>query len=272
MAYRVSALTEYDVQEPDGWLWRWFLRDRAHATDSGVFIDPDRYETEVPYARSVEELEFVRQISAAPDERDLFRSTAIWDYRLLSNCPLPIYDQFSTRDTRRPFYESRAERKRRHCNGLLVPFHAGEVSAISRSTAERIFPIPPSYLKELEVPVHFYAQMPPTIHYYGLFMCGVRVDHLLWRSYVTLWGQAVAGELLSECELAEGAKLWWLPEPFVQGIRSLDVLRVCNGQRARAHNLNSALGWIRRIRWPEIGGPFTVPICNGYGSPCFPIA
>ncbi len=61
---RVSALTEYDTQEPYRWLWRRFLRGRAHAMGSGLLIDPDRYETEVQYARSVEELDFVRRISA----------------------------------------------------------------------------------------------------------------------------------------------------------------------------------------------------------------
>ncbi len=89
---RVSALTEYDMREPDGWPWRRFLRGQAHAMDSGVCIDPDRCETEVLYSRIVEELEFVRQISAAADDRGLFSSRAIWDYRLLSNCAVPVYD------------------------------------------------------------------------------------------------------------------------------------------------------------------------------------
>ncbi len=73
-------------------------------------------------------------------------------------------------------------------------------------------------------------------------MCTVRIKHLLRRSYVSLWGQAFAGGMLSECELAGGAKLWLLSEALVQGVRSLDLLRVCDGHRGLAHNLNLALG------------------------------
>ncbi len=54
--------------------------------------------------------------------------------------------------------------------------------------------------------------------------------HLLWRSYSSVWEHAVSVELLSECELAEDANLRWLP----QSLLSMDVLRMCDGNRARA--------------------------------------
>ncbi len=222
---------------------------------SGVFIDPDRYDTEVPYARSVEEVEFVRQISAAADDRDLFRSTAIWDYRFLSNCALPVYDQFSTRDTRRPFCERRAERKRRHSNGLLVPSHAGEVAAITRSTAERIFPHPPSYLKELENWRSRFSSTRGCRRRSIITACSCAVC-----AWITSCGGAMSpfGVRPSPANCCQSASCLKVrnPDPFVQGIRSFDVLRVCNGQSARDHNLNSALGWIRRIRRSAGLSPF----------------
>ncbi len=79
------------------------------------------------------------------DDSDLVRSMAIWDYRL-RNCVLPVYSQFSARDNGRPYYERRAERKRRHHSDLFVPAHAGELSAITRSTVERLFSIVPQRL------------------------------------------------------------------------------------------------------------------------------
>ncbi len=85
---------------------------------SGLFIDQTRYETEVPYARSVEDLEFVRQISAAAEDRDLFRSMALWGLPLaLPVCSAGIQLLFDPRHEA-PVYESLAELKRRHVTGL----------------------------------------------------------------------------------------------------------------------------------------------------------
>ncbi len=44
----------------------------------------------------------------------------------------------------------------------------------------------------------------------------------------------LAGELLSECELAEGAKLWWLPEPWYRIFAAWTCCVSVTGNVARA--------------------------------------
>ncbi len=149
---RVMELRQRPVGDPDGWDRHHALERRVRSLTTGYWIDRDRWSTEVAYARSLEELSFIRRVSNAADDRELTRSTTLRDRRLLFPDVMPTFDDFSVADTRRNMKERLLEHRLRRDLGLVVAAHAMESTAADRYWIRTVYPTLPAAFAEVEVP------------------------------------------------------------------------------------------------------------------------
>lgn len=193
--------------------------------------------------------------------------------------PFPCGDGLGGRDNRLPEVDRRDERAARHSTESLDKSFAVEWRAWSLAQ-EAFYSAVPEGWSRFEVPWGFCGQAPVACMLWGLRISEEPYTTAAAEGLLSYWGDAlwsaahaqyaqrVAGHLLTEAAMC--ARLWWLPEPLIEGMLQIGCDTLTCGCTDRASRLTALLESIRLVRWDLVDlSPCTRPSANLFYGPIY---